>query len=241
MTTTRTTVKATTMKDHALIAYALGDAPATPALRRWLATTDGKRDLARTRHALRALDGWGAATGKETSDAPPLYYGRLTTPLGPVLAAVSDRGLVGVSFDSEAEAFGAALRRRHGMTVVRSDARLAPVRRQLREYLAGTRRRFELPVDLRTVSPFQRRVLTAARRIPRGRVLSYGELARRIGSPGSSRAVGQALGRNPVPIVIPCHRVVAGGGRLGGYVGGASIKRTLLRLEGAEGRTGTWA
>jgi methylated-DNA-[protein]-cysteine S-methyltransferase len=236
MTTTKTT-----MQDDALIAYALGDAPATPALRRWLATAEGARELARSKKALRALDRWGEATGRHTPEAPALYYGRLATPLGPVLAAVSDRGLVGVSFEPEADAFGAALRRRHRATVVRSEARLAPVRRQLREYLAGRRRRFALPVDLRTVSPFQRRVLAAARRIPRGRVVSYGELARRIGAPGASRAVGQALGRNPVPIVIPCHRVVAGGGRLGGYVGGAAIKRTLLRLEGADARTGAWS
>lgn len=241
MTTTKTKAKTTTTSDRGLIAYALGDTPATPALRRWLATGEGKRELGRTRHALRALDLWGTATEPDTADAPPLYYGRLATPLGPVLAAVSDRGLVSVSFGPAADAFGAALRRRHGAAVVRSDARLAPVRRQLGEYLAGKRRRFELPVDLRTLSPFQRRVLAAARRIPRGRVVSYGELARRIGSPGASRAVGQALGRNPVPIVIPCHRVVAGGGRLGGYVGGEAIKRTLLRLEGAEERTGTWS
>ena len=241
MTMTQAKAKTMTTSDRALIAYALGDAPATPTLQSWLATSAGKRALARTRHALRALDRWGSATERETRAGAPLYYGRLATPLGPVLAAVSDRGLVGVSFGSAADAFGAVLRRRHGATVVRSDARLAPVRRQLGEYLAGTRRRFELPVDLRTVSPFQRRVLAAARRIPRGRVVSYGELARRIGSPGAARAVGQALGRNPVPIVIPCHRVVAGGGRLGGYVGGAAIKRTLLRLEGAGERTGTWS
>ena len=72
-------------------------------------------------------------------------------------------------------------------------------------------------------------------------MLSYGEIARRIGQPGASRAVGQALGRNPVPIVIPCHRVVAGGGRLGGYVGGSAIKRKLLALEGVQSKTGTWS
>ncbi len=240
MTTTTAT------RERALIAYVLGDAPASPALRRWLATADGKEALAGHRRVLRGLDAWGASlagdrarVARATSAANVLYYDRVATPLGPVLAAVSDRGLVGVSFGRAVDAFSAALGRRHHASVVRSEGRLAPVRRQLSDYLTGKRRRFALPVDLRGVSSFQRRVLAAARRIPCGRVASYGEIAKRIGQPGASRAVGQALGRNPVPIVIPCHRVVAGGGKLGGYVGGASRKRSLLALEGGARLTGT--
>jgi methylated-DNA-[protein]-cysteine S-methyltransferase len=95
--------------------------------------------------------------------------------------------------------------------------------------------RFELPVDLDRLTPFQVTVLQAARSIPSGSVWTYGQLARTIGSPKASRAVGQALGRNPVPIVIPCHRVVASDGSLGGYSGGGGLqsKRFLLGLEGA--------
>ena len=100
------------------------------------------------------------------------------------------------------------------------------------------RARFDLRLDLSELTPFHRRVLLAAAEVPAGKVVSYGEIARRIGRPAGSRAVGQALGRNPVPIVIPCHRVVAAGGQLGGYTGGLDIKRKLLRLEGALAATG---
>jgi methylated-DNA-[protein]-cysteine S-methyltransferase len=247
-----TTMKRTTL-ERALIAFVLGEETASPALATWLATTDGRRALATHRRVLRGLDAWGAAValtphrrrGPQTL-APPatanaVYCGALATPLGPVLAAVSDRGLVGLSFGRGIRAFGAELARRGHAPVVRADARLARMHTELREYLTGTRRRFQLAVDLRSASEFQRRVLMAARRIPRGRVSSYGEIARRIGQPGASRAVGQALGHNPVPIVIPCHRVVAAGGRLGGYVGGTAIKRKLLALEGAAPATGRWS
>src|SRR5262249_60614201 len=91
----------------------------------------------------------------------------------------------------------------------------ADVVEQLRDYSAGERRRFDVRLDLRHVSPFQRRVLLAATRVPAGEVVSYGEIARRIGGPGGSRAVGQAPGHNPSPIVIPCPRVVAAGGPVG--------------------------
>lgn len=239
-------------RERELIAWLLGDAPRSRQLATWLATDEGGRVLAAHRRALRALDAWGAAVAlpsprrhrprriSEAAAPGVVYYGRVATPLGPVLAALGTRGLVGVSFQRSASRFRADLARRAQVNVVRGDDRLARVRVELGEYLAGTRRRFDLPVDLSAVSDFQRRVLAAARRIPRGRVASYGEIARRIGQPGASRAVGQALGKNPVPIVIPCHRVVASAGKLGGYVGGTLIKRKLLALEGA-GRTGTWS
>ena len=110
---------------------------------------------------------------------------------------------------------------------------LADVERQLAEYFAGSRRRFDLEVDLRPLTRFQRRVLEAAREIPYGRVVPYAELARRIGRPRASRAVGNALGHNPVGIVVPCHRVVKSDGGLGGYTGGVEFKERLLALEGA--------
>jgi methylated-DNA-[protein]-cysteine S-methyltransferase len=217
-----------------------------------VATAAGKRALAGHRRVLRRLDAWGAAVVDAPARrrgpgavAPPapgatvVYYGSLATPVGPVLAAIGNRGLVGVSFRRSARAFRADLQHCHAGRVLRDDTRLAAVHRQLAGYFAGTLRRFDLPVDLSRVSAFQRRVLTAARRIPMGRVVSYGEIAHRIGQPRASRAVGQALGHNPVPIVIPCHRVVAGGGGLGGYIGGATIKRKLLALEGAQQATGS--
>ena len=111
--------------------------------------------------------------------------------------------------------------------------KLAEIVEQLEAYFAGRRRAFDLRIDLSRATPFQRRVLLATRAVPSGTVVSYGEIARRIAQPKASRAVGQALGHNPVPIVIPCHRIVAGSGRLGGYTGGLHIKKKLLGLEAA--------
>jgi len=224
----------------------LGDAPPSAATRAWLATAAGQKSLAGHRRALAGLEAWGAVTKRPptarrqttrsaVNDEPVVYVGALTTPVGRVLAAIGPKGVVGVSFGRSTRTFGATLARRHRARIVRADARLAEVERELGEYFGGERRRLTLAVDLAGVSPFQRRVLAAARRIPAGRVVSYGELARRIGQPGASRAVGQALGHNPIPIIIPCHRIVAGGGGLGGYVGGAKVKRTLLALEGVSG------
>ena len=105
------------------------------------------------------------------------------------------------------------------------------LRRQLAEYLAGQRRQFDLQLALGRRSDFSIAVWQAAAAIPHGRRLTYGELARRIGKPGAARAVGQALGRNPVPLAVPCHRVVQGDGTLGGFSGGAGWKERLLGLE----------
>ncbi|MEO6028063.1 MAG: methylated-DNA--[protein]-cysteine S-methyltransferase [Candidatus Binatia bacterium] len=233
-------------RERELIAHLLGDAAPSAATRAWLATAAGQKSLASHRRALAGLDAWGAVTKRAPTtrrqttrpaenDEPIVYVGALTTPVGRVLAAIGPKGVVGISFGGSASTFGATLARRHRVRVVRADARLGKVKRELGEYFGGRRRRLTLPVDLAGVSPFQRRVLAAARRVPAGRVVSYGELARRIGRPGAGRAVGQALGHNPIPIIIPCHRIVAGGGGLGGYVGGAKAKRTLLALEGVQG------
>ena len=103
---------------------------------------------------------------------------------------------------------------------------------ELEAYFQGRLSTFTVPVDLRGVTDFTRRVLRATRRIPFGTLLSYGDVASRIGSPRASRAVGGALGRNPVPIIVPCHRVIAQGGKLGGFTGGLETKRALLQIEG---------
>ena len=213
-----------------LIAFILGDAPASDELRRALRTREGRRELAELRKVLHAVDG---AYREVPSARPAAFYRALTTPIGRIFVAVTDRGLVRLDFRRRESEFADELRRRIGAEVEPSEAKTAPVAEQLGAYFAGKRRRFDLPVDLRLTTAFQRRVLLAATRVPPGDVVSYGEIARRIGQPGASRAVGQALGRNPVPIVIPCHRIVAGGGELGGYAGGPTIKRKLLALEAA--------
>ena len=212
----------------ALIAMLLGDVPTAPVLERWLATTDGKRELAAYRRTLGALDRLYKAEPR-----PVAYYCTVATPIGRVLVAATAAGLVRVSFRQSEATFAAELHRQLGIDVVRSPQRTAGVVHQLRAYFAGERQAFDVQVDLRQLTPFQRRVLAATARVPAGQVVSYGDIARRIGRPGGSRAVGQALTRNPVPIIIPCHRIVAAGGRIGGYAGGLTIKRKLLRLEGA--------
>jgi AraC family transcriptional regulator of adaptative response/methylated-DNA-[protein]-cysteine methyltransferase len=124
----------------------------------------------------------------------------------------------------------AAVRRRIGPTSLGSNAMLDEVERQLRAYLAGERRTFDLPVDV-PGSPFQEAVWAELRRIPFGSTISYRELAARVGVPAASRAVGRANGSNRLAVIIPCHRVIASGGGLGGYGGGLAAKRWLLDLE----------
>jgi len=220
----------TRREEEAIIAMLLGDAPRLPAaLRGELESDAGRRALAAYRRALEALDALhGIGRSRRV-----VYWNALDAPIGRVLVAVTEAGLVRIGFRRSEASFVAEIERELDADTVRSPARTADVVRQLHAYFAGRRRSFDLPVDLARLTRFQRRVLAAAAAVPAGRVVSYGDIARRIGRPRGSRAVGQALGRNPVPIVIPCHRVVAAGGRLGGYTGGLGIKRALLRIEGA--------
>lgn len=169
----------------------------------------------------------------EKKAAPAVYYTAMRTPVGRLFVAATPAGLVRVAFDRAESAFVDELRRRLKMDVVKSGDRLVEIVAQLEAYFAGKRRVFDIAVDLKRMAPFQRSVLRAALKVPAGQVVSYGEIARRIGRPRASRAVGQALGHNPIPIVIPCHRVVSSSGGLGGYTGGLPIKKTLLKLEGA--------
>lgn len=165
-----------------------------------------------------------------------LGWHRFATPFGPMYVAATDRGLARLSWQQPGDdAFVDELEERFSdRVVVRRPEVLAEAERQLREYFAGERRSFDLPVDLDELSPFERCVLEAARRLDHGQVVPYAELARRIGRPSAYRAVGNALGRNPVAIVVPCHRVVRSDGGLGGYGGGVEYKEALLRLEGRE-------
>ena len=117
--------------------------------------------------------------------------------------------------------------------MLHAPGRLDPVARELDEYFGGRRRRFDVPVDLRLAAGFRRTVLDHLPEVPYGAVASYGAVAALAGNPKAVRAVGTACATNPVPIVVPCHRVVRSDGALGGYLGGMEAKRTLLELEGA--------
>lgn len=155
------------------------------------------------------------------------------TPVGPLLVGVTDRGLCRIEFDPDSEAELERLARAYGPRVLRSPRALDAVRRELDEYFAGRRHEFDLELDLRTAPDFHRRVLTELSRVEYGHTTTYGALAARVGSPRAARAVGTVMNRNPVPIVLPCHRVVGASGGLVGYGGGLERKEWLLRLEGA--------
>ncbi len=185
---------------------------------------------ARTQRALAQLeasvDRWDQA----------IWYGVLTeSPVGPLLVAVGRDGLVAIEFGQDEAGFVDRLSNRTGSPVWKSQQHVAEAVGQLNQYMNGKRRGFELAVDLSGLTTFQRQVLKAALKVPAGVVATYGEIARHIGKPRAARAVGQALARNPIPIVVPCHRVVAADGTLTGYSGGAGVetKRRLLHLEGA--------
>jgi methylated-DNA-[protein]-cysteine S-methyltransferase len=152
---------------------------------------------------------------------------RYDTPLGRVLIARTDTGLAGLWFESQKwhpEPFDAPERP--------DDPLLREAATQIADYFAGRRTSFELPLDLRG-SPFQQSVWQALRDIERGATRSYADIARRIGAPLAARAVGAAIGRNPVSVIVPCHRVLGSSGALTGYAGGLERKRALLALEGA--------
>jgi methylated-DNA-[protein]-cysteine S-methyltransferase len=150
------------------------------------------------------------------------------------MVARTERGLVAVAFTDREDEFKYQLER-GGYRVAESPSQVDQETRQLSEYLDAKRSSFDLQVDLSGLTAFQREVLMAVSEVPPGEVITYRELAHRIGRPKAARAVGQALGRNPVPIVIPCHRVIASDGSLGGYsgAGGIATKAALLKLEGA--------
>ncbi|HET9242514.1 MAG TPA: methylated-DNA--[protein]-cysteine S-methyltransferase [Gaiella sp.] len=160
-------------------------------------------------------------------------YDVIDTELGPLLAAVTDRGLARISYDPEPDRELDRLARVAGPRVLRAPRALDETRRELDEYLAGRRRTFDLELDLRGQAPFAISVLGELAKVPYGRTATSGELATRAGSPRAARAVGMVMNRNPVPIVLPCHRIVGSSGSLVGYGGGLERKEKLLRLEGA--------
>jgi methylated-DNA-[protein]-cysteine S-methyltransferase len=160
-------------------------------------------------------------------------YDFVDSPLGPLLVATTDRGLCRISYDADAEREEERLARGYGVRVLRAPRAVDDARRQLDDYFEGNRRAFELEVDLRAVGGFHHDVLVELARVPYGELTTYGALAARAGRPSAARAVGTAMNRNPIPIVLPCHRVVGSTGKLVGYAGGLERKEQLLRLEGA--------
>ena len=153
-----------------------------------------------------------------------MYYCYLDTPIGQLLLAGEDGALSMISFPQ------GSMRRDPEPEWTYDEEPLADARRQLQEYFAGERRRFDLPVRL-DGTQFQVSVLEALQKIPYGETVSYSDIAKRIGRPKAVRAVGAANGRNPLPIVVPCHRVIGSGGDLTGFGGGIDTKKALLRLE----------
>ncbi len=163
-------------------------------------------------------------------------YGETDSPLGRLVVAVTPRGLVRLAYPDEREGevleeLAAGISPR----ILRLPGKTDEIRRELEEYFEGRRRRFEFPVDWTLTRGFTRKVLRATARIPFGSLRTYREVASRAGSERAYRAAGNALGSNPIPIVVPCHRVVHTGGGLGGYTGGLERKEFLLDLEGALG------
>jgi methylated-DNA-[protein]-cysteine S-methyltransferase len=160
-------------------------------------------------------------------------YAVIDSELGPLLAAVTDRGLARLTYDADPELELERLARAAGPRVLRAPRALDETRRELDDYFAGRRRAFDLALDLRGQAPFAVAVLGELAEVPYGHTATYGELATRAGNPRAARAVGMVMNRNPIPIVLPCHRIVGASGSLVGYGGGLERKEKLLRLEGA--------
>jgi methylated-DNA-[protein]-cysteine S-methyltransferase len=180
-------------------------------------------------------DAAAAAARFAAGARPDVAYAVLDSPVGRLVAASTSRGLVALSYQDEADGLDPILQRlaeRLSPRILEVPARLDPLRRELEEYFSGSRTTFDLPIDWALVGPFGRRVLHATAAIPFGEVRTYAQVATQAGNPRASRAAGNALGANPMPIVVPCHRVLRTGGALGGYTGGVHRKEALLRIEG---------
>ena len=182
-------------------------------------------------------DAAAAAARFAATARPDVSYAVLDSPVGTLVAATTPRGLACLSYedhDGGVDAVLDHLAAKLSPRIPEAPSRLDEVRRELDEYFERRRTRFDLPIDWSLASPFGRRVLRATAAIPFGEVSTYAQVAARAGNPKASRAAGNALAANPVPIVVPCHRVLHTGGRgIGNYTGGVHRKEALLRLEGA--------
>jgi methylated-DNA-[protein]-cysteine S-methyltransferase len=161
-----------------------------------------------------------------------IWCASLPSPIGEVCVAATTSGVCRVSYGRTQEQFVDGVERDLGPCVPGNTGPLQQAIAELAEYFAGKRRRFTCPVDLSCRTPFQQRVLQTVSRIPWGSVLSYAEVAEQVGAPRAARAIGGVMSRNPVPILVPCHRVIRAGGQLGGFGGGLGYKIKLLALEG---------
>ncbi len=163
-----------------------------------------------------------------------LRYCATASPVGTLYVAATEKGLCRLELkNGPEEGFAQGLHQSIGVTPFHDPQYFKAFEKEIALYFQGKVRKFKTPIDWSDFSPFQKRVLEELIRIPYGKTISYGEIARSIGKPTASRAVGTAIARNPVPIVLPCHRVIPAGGGLGGYIWGQEIKRKLLLIEGA--------
>ena len=170
-----------------------------------------------------------------SSGALDIAYTEIELPVGTALVAATKRGLVRISYSNiwDAEETLTDLAARISPRVVEAPTYFDGVRSELDEYFAGKRTSFDLPIDWSLTGGFARKILKRTARIPYGETATYGEMAKAAGAPRGARAAGNALGSNPIPIVVPCHRVLHADGGLGGYTGGVEKKELLLGLEGA--------
>ena len=183
----------------------------------------------RAHEAARRFADRAAATGEAD-----LAYTTVASPLGELLLVAGHSGLTQMHYlDEPLDPLLQTLARRRSPRIVESASALDPWRRELDEYFSGSRRRFEAPLDWEAMAPFQRAVLRATAAIPYGETSTYTGVATVAGNPRAQRAAGNALGANPLAIIVPCHRVLRSGGGFGGYTGGLQRKHYLLELEGA--------
>ena len=172
---------------------------------------------------------------KRTEIRNKIYIGYLEeSPLGRIYLAVSVRGLCMVSSEVQSiNQFAEELEETYpSAEIIFDNDSISELRRMLDDYFSGERHNIDFPLDLKSMTPFGEKVLMACSKVGYGETLSYGELALRSGSPRASRAVGTVMSKNPLPIVVPCHRVISASGKIGGYTGGLHKKRLLMSIEG---------
>jgi len=168
-------------------------------------------------------------------------YGVVDSPLGPLWIAVGPKGVLAIHYGAEpSQPELVRVVRTYGPGLLPDIKRTDVVARELDQYFSGKRKKFDVAVDMSTLTDFQRRILSATARVGFGDVSTYARVAAKAGSEKAARAAGQALGSNPIPIVVPCHRILASDGSLGGYAGGLEAKRRLLKLERGDVPAGGW-
>lgn len=232
--------------EESLPAYVLGDLE--PIDQSWIDGHTSSCNYCRNElHCFQGVDNLiDRCCESDTAELPPLpvlpqktvhrdaAYGTIDSPIGEIFVAVSDTGVCEIGFgwmDDEIE-FENRLAHR-GFTPMRNQSRIMEIAGELNEYFSGKRNHFAVPLDFSGLTPFSRAVLNATSDVPFGETRTYHEIATQIGSPGASRAVGNALNKNPIPLIVPCHRILPTGKGIGKYAGGAEAKQRLLTLEGS--------